>query len=367
MTPQLVEENRQLRSRLALLLEQARRNQQIMQRYQSFDLKFIGANGLRELIESIFDTLSESSHLDVVTLTLIDGDYEIRRIMTDLMLPLTDFPNLLFIDAAAALGPLLPKLLHPVLGSFDLGQHDAIFPREVLTPACVALLPLRRQDRLLGCLGLGSLHVERFVAGMAADFMEHLGSIIAICLENVINNERLKRIGLTDALTGVNNRRYLERRLLEEISRIRRQQCPLACLYIDIDHFKRVNDSAGHQGGDEVLQEVARRIQAELRVSDALGRFGGEEFVVLLIDAGVAHALVVAERIRTSVGQRPIELSDGGVMEVTVSIGLTELTEQDRLTSLDKSAQRLIARADGALYRAKEGGRNRVVCSGVPV
>ena len=363
MSTELVAENRTLRGRLELLLEHAQRNQHIMKRHQSFDLKFIGTDSLRGLIESIFDTLSESSQLDVVTLTLVDGDYDIRRIMADLMLDLTDFPNLLFIDRDCELGALLPKLQKSVLGGFNPTLHRVIFPSQVLTPASAAVVPLLRQGRLIGCLSLGSLHAERFILGMASDFIEHLGSIIAICLENVINNERLKRIGLTDSLTGVNNRRYLERRLLEEIGRTRRQEYSLSCMYIDIDYFKKINDSAGHQGGDEVLQEIAIRIKTELRLSDALGRFGGEEFVVLLIDAQLPHAMMVAERIRASIAQRPIELSGGQALDVTVSIGVTELTPEDRAQTIENIARTLIARADSALYQAKESGRNRVICS----
>ena len=361
MSNQLVEENRQLRARLAMLLEQAQRNQDILQRHQTFDLQFIGAESLRELIERIFDSLAESSHLDVVTLTLIDGDYEIRRIMADLMLDAADFPNLLFIDHESEFGSLLAALHKPVLGAFTLPLHAAIFPAPVLTPACVAAVPLARQGRMIGCLGLGSLRAERFGAGMASDFIERLGSIIAICLENVINHERLKRVGLTDSLTGVKNRRYLELRLQEEITRARRHDFALSCLYIDVDHFKKINDSAGHQGGDEVLQEVARRIKAELRLSDAMGRFGGEEFVVLLIDALQPHAMHVAERIRASVAQQPVALSEGNGIDVSVSIGVSELSAIERDHQKERIGQLLIGRADEALYRAKAAGRNRVV------
>ncbi|MDP9108758.1 MAG: sensor domain-containing diguanylate cyclase, partial [Pseudomonadota bacterium] len=324
-------------------------------------------HGLRELIESIFDTLADVSQLDVVTLTLVDSDYEIRRVMVDLHMDAADYPTLLFVAHPEMLGALTPLLMKPVLGRFAPQRDACVFPPTVLAPVSIAAIPLRRGGQLIGCLCLGSLHADRFVDGMASDFIEHLGSIIAVCIENVINHERLKRIGLTDALTGVNNRRYLERRLLEEIGRTRRQPFSLACMYIDIDHFKRVNDSAGHQGGDAVLQEVARRIQAELRLSDALGRYGGEEFVVLLIDAQLGHALQVAERIRQSIAQRPISFDQEGELTVTVSIGVTELTRQDRAHPIEKIAQSLIARADGALYRAKEAGRNRVVCSGVPL
>lgn len=361
MPDKLDAENSQLRDRLVELLEQAQRNQQIMRRHQALDLKFIGANTLQELIHCIFDTLSESSQLDVVTLCLIDSDHDIRRIMADLSLEQSAFPNLLFLERDLDIGVLLPALHKPVLSRYDREKHATMFPPQVLPPASVAVVPLLRQGRLIGCLCLGSLVADRFADGMATDFIGHLGSIIAICLENVINNERLKRIGLTDSLTGVNNRRYLERRLDEEIGRTRRNETPLSCLYIDIDHFKNINDTLGHLAGDEVLQEIAIRIKAELRLSDALARFGGEEFVVLLIEAPLLHAMVVAERIRGSIANRVVTLADGTMQLVTVSIGLTELRPQDRQLTVEKIAPLLLSRADGALYQAKNTGRNRVV------
>ena len=176
----------------------------------------------------------------------------------------------------------------------------------------------------------------------------------------------LKYIGLTDALTGVYNRRYIDRRLLEEIARARRQQYCIACMYIDIDHFKRVNDTHGHLGGDEVLREVAARIRQELRRSDALGRFGGEEFVVLLIDADLDSATFVAERIRASIAGTPFELPGAGQAvaaqaSVSVSIGVASLPSQSDQLAIEVVAQQLVAHADQALYQAKANGRNLVV------
>ncbi|MEG1051259.1 MAG: diguanylate cyclase [Janthinobacterium sp.] len=158
-----------------------------------------------------------------------------------------------------------------------------------------------------------------------------MASIIAICLENVISNEMLKYIGLTDSLTGVYNRRYIDRRLLEEIARARRQNYCISCMYIDIDHFKSVNDTHGHQGGDEVLREVATRIRTELRRSDALGRFGGEEFVVLLIDADLDSATFVAERIRASIAGTMFDLPGSAQAWVSVSIGVASLGARNHL------------------------------------
>lgn len=355
-TPQT--ENLQLRKRLALLIERARRNEDIMRRHQEFDLTFIGASGFRELIENVFEALSAPSKLDVVTLALLDSNYEIRRILEDLSIDLTEFPNLLFVQNATELGA--PHTLkRPALGPFDQKRNGRIFPQEVLTPASVALLPLWRHHDLIGVLGLGSQDGTRFIPGMATDFLEHMASIVAICLENVINVERLKHLGLMDPLTGVNNRRYVELRLMEEIGRSRRRAGALSCLYIDIDHFKRINDSFGHQSGDEVLREVATRVKAELRLSDTLGRFGGEEFVVLLPDTLLDDAGNVAERIRAGIGEKPFIMA-GKANQVTASIGVAALTVADMDQPAEAAGRQLVARADRALYHAKENGRNLV-------
>lgn len=342
-------------------MEQAHRNQQLMQRYQEFDLKFISSNTFQELIDSVFDTLTEASELDVVTLSLIDPDAEIRRILTDLRIDVSDYPNLIFVEQNDGVDEITHPARKPSLGPYNTMLHRRLFPDTVLKPSSVAILPLIRRNALIGWLSLGSLDPARFTSGMASDFLQHRASIVAICVENVINNERLQHIGLTDPLTGVNNRRYVERRLQEEVGRTQRHGYSLSAMYIDLDFFKKVNDNFGHQGGDEVLREVATRIKAELRLSDALGRFGGEEFVVLLIDAPLDAAVAVAERIRASICNTPIALTTGENLRATVSIGVSALKAIDRKEETAAAAQQFLAKADQALYLAKQGGRNKVV------
>jgi two-component system cell cycle response regulator len=361
MQNELLAENLELRERLAVLLDQARRNQEIMLRHQAFDLKLIGAGSFQELINTIFHTLTRTFELDCVTLSLFDPDYSIRRILADLHIDLTEFPHLFFLQQKPGFGALHDRPPIPALGRYIAGQHATLFPgKSAATPASVATVPLLRRRRLIGSLNLGSVEPGRFAPGMATDFLEHLASIIAASIENVINNELLKHAGLTDSLTGVHNRRYVELRLLEEIGRVRRQGQPLSCMYVDIDHFKRINDSIGHQGGDAVLCEIAARIKAELRLSDALGRFGGEEFVALLIDAEAGGALAIAERIRANIADRIIKVGNHE-LRVTVSIGVAALNVTEGGDNAEKLAQDLVARADRALYRAKESGRNRVI------
>jgi diguanylate cyclase (GGDEF)-like protein len=360
---ELMAENAALRRQLASLIDQAESNHAIMMRHQAFDLDIVGAGSFQELVATIFRQLPIVSSLDIVTLSLVDTGADIFTVMHKLGVDFDALPNLLFHEHPEELGfELEPgRLPRPRLLLYHPVSHAMAFPLPPSGLASIALVPLIRNRRLIGSLNLGSRDPGRFTPLLGTDFVEHMGSIIAICLENVISNEMLKYIGLTDALTGVYNRRYIDRRLVEEVARARRQGYRLSCLYIDVDHFKQVNDTYGHQAGDDVLREVASRIKAELRMSDALGRFGGEEFVVLLIDADVESASVVAQRIRASVANQLFLLGEGQGLAVTVSIGVAALDESERELAIEDAAQELVAQADGALYEAKQQGRDRVV------
>lgn len=349
-----------MRAQLQDFINEARHNQNILNRHQTLDLQLIGAHSFRELIQHIFVTLASICELDQVTLCLVNTQHNLQEMLADLKIDRNEFPFLLFANSESDLQLGGKPLRKSIVSAYDAEQHHSLFAPCFEMPKSVAIIPLIRQTKLLGCLNLGSKDSQRFTADMGTDFIERLGSIIAICLENVINSERLTQIGLTDALTNVSNRRCVEQRMLEEIARARRQHYGIACMYLDIDHFKKINDIHGHQGGDEVLKEAAKRIKAELRLSDTIGRFGGEEFVVLLVNTNRENARHVAERIRRSIADKSFLLSMTGLCDVTLSIGIASLSEDHNLGEIENAAQSLLLRADRALYEAKEQGRNCV-------
>ena len=163
-------------------------------------------------------------------------------------------------------------------------------------------------------------------------------------------------MAITDQLTGLHNRRYMSRHLDNLLSNARRSERPLAFVIMDIDHFKHVNDTYGHDIGDEVLKEFASRIAANVRGIDLACRYGGEEFVVVMPDTDVAFAYSIAERLRQTVEANPVRISRApGQINITISIGIA------KMEGGDDSADALLHRADQALYRAKRSGRNRVV------
>ncbi|MBI1392159.1 MAG: PleD family two-component system response regulator [Alphaproteobacteria bacterium] len=164
-------------------------------------------------------------------------------------------------------------------------------------------------------------------------------------------------MAVTDQLTGLYNRRYLASHLSAMFDRAQWTGQPLSVMILDLDHFKAINDTYGHDAGDAVLQEFSDRIRASVRAIDLACRYGGEEFLVAMPDTDKKLASVVAERLREEVANRPVILNDGrDELVVTVSIGISS-TEDN---AAEDSAQKLIKRADEALYAAKAGGRNRV-------
>ena len=360
MSADPVDENQRLRRELASLMAQARENELILGRYQALELALIGAGSLKELLHSVLYGYRKTADLDAVTLAILDPEYELQRMLPNLGIELSAFPDLLFFDDDAALTPLLGPSFAPLLGKYVANLHAPLFPAMARAPSSVAILPLLRQKRPIGTLNLASAARGRFVAGLATDFMQRLAAIVAVCLENVTNNERLKHIGLIDSLTGVHNRRYLEQRLYEEADRAKRLGSPLSCLFMDVDHFKRINDGYGHHVGDRVLQEVAARIKAQMRLSDTLGRYGGEEFAALLAQTDSAAAFAIGERIRESIEERPFAPSGQYCLSVSLSVGVATIPDGQQIDSVELIAQQLMASADQALYRAKHSGRNCV-------
>ena len=169
---------------------------------------------------------------------------------------------------------------------------------------------------------------------------------------------QLLREARTDALTLLDNRRAMEERGPIELKRASRDGAPVSLILCDIDHFKSINDRYGHEAGDAVLRSVARTLQATLRATDLLGRWGGEEFLAVLVDTDTSRAVDVAERMRANVAATPL---DGMSERATISIGVS--TKQNfEVVALAWDA--LLKEADAHLYQAKSAGRNRVAAAG---
>lgn len=259
-------------------------------------------------------------------------------------------------------------------GAYDLIIVSLTLQEEDGLKVCSQMRSLEstRQTPLLMIVDDGSEQLDRLVKGLEIGVNDYL-------IRPVDKNEMLARVrtqlrrklfedrlranyhmsvtmAITDPLTGLYNRRYTETHLDNLIARVKGGGNAISLLMMDIDHFKAVNDTHGHNVGDEVLREFAERIAQGVRGIDLAARYGGEEFVVVMPETSAEDAVLVAQRLRQSIADKPFQVStDDGVLAVTVSIGLADTS----LASVS-DRQSLLRAADEALYEAKNQGRNRV-------
>jgi diguanylate cyclase (GGDEF)-like protein len=213
-------------------------------------------------------------------------------------------------------------------------------------------LPLVFEDNLLGIMWIWGKGVKRTDLPILSIFAKQIG----VSLERARLFQEVQSLALTDPLTSLQNRRSLFELGRVEFSRALRMDRPFCCMMLDVDHFKLINDDYGHPTGDQVLQELATRCKNSVREGDLIGRYGGEELMVLLPETDRETALQVAERLRISIEETSIKVLNGEV-HVTVSVGVA--AKDEYTTDLEI----LIARADQAMYIAKHKGRNCVAMS----
>lgn len=231
-------------------------------------------------------------------------------------------------------------------------------PRKRITTDELGIFPLIHENKLLGFIVTKNL--DNKLTLKETEYLEDLANQAATTINRANAYAEILKHATLDALTGFYNRRQLEERIKQEIASSRRQKTPLCAIMIDIDFFKKVNDTYGHAAGDLVLRTVSKVIRSQLREYDIAGRYGGEEFVILLPFTKIEEAKMVAERLRKSVENKAIDISkinhDASEKEihVTISSGIYQLKADDQ-------EQNLVKNADKALYEAKNSGRNKVV------
>ncbi len=349
-----------LQSHLDGMLSRVKHNSLTLKRLQAFEMRLLALSSLTEMIDFILDETKLLFDLEIVSLYLFDPTNDIACYLESDHYPYKDRQGFMLVESDALFKKFFDYSHKPLLGIYHPENYEQFFLDGDQIPSSVILAPLIRRGKYIGSLNLGSHRSDRFIHTMATDFIEHLASVLSISLENTLNFETMRRTSLFDPLTGVNNRRFLEQRINEELDRSLRTHQPLSCLFLDIDYFKCINDTHGHQAGDQVLSQVAGAIKKQLRSNDVLSRYGGEEFVALLSGSDESIALEIAERIRSSIEALLIQFG-GQEIAVTISIGAaTFIPGLNATKSVADTARELINTADAALYQAKNNGRNRV-------
>ncbi|MEE8057006.1 MAG: sensor domain-containing diguanylate cyclase [Pseudomonadales bacterium] len=351
------------------LFQKAVENEQILHRYQQFELKLLDLVGFKDLLDMLIHHSLEYFRLDCVELWLYDPQGALEELLPDEYLSMPNLRFLSRVDELQALysEPPTVRLVSMQDGAMVDSQPLVGFGDKMLRSG--ALLPLVRHGVLVGGLHFGAKGPQRFTGDKSTDFIAHLASIVSVCLENVVNQERLHRLSMYDVLTQVKNRRAFHQALDNEVSRAARSGDPLSLLFVDLDYFKQVNDTYGHPMGDKVLKEVAQYINEMLRKTDHVCRYGGEEFALVLPNCGQQRAMEIAERIRQQISELVVaydvdsdtENTDGLTeVSVTLSMGVCCWIPMDGLDDEIEHdiARELVACSDRGVYQSKAAGRN---------
>ena len=218
-------------------------------------------------------------------------------------------------------------------------------------------IPLMIENEIIGVLNMND-NEKGYFNVTDLDFFLNVSEFISLLISNAQSFEKAERLSVTDGLTGLTNRQHLEALLTSEILRSRRYRSPLSLVMMDVDYFKSVNDTFGHQEGDDVLIGVAAIIKNLCRSQDVAARYGGEEFLLILPETNGSGAQIIAERVREEVESHRFN-HEGKVHSVTISCGIAEIDNEK-----NQDVAGLIGVADAALYQAKESGRNRTILGG---
>lgn len=313
-----------------------------------------------EILRS-FGTVHDITEREVITKKLMAEQAKIRAMAEatyDPLIMIDSSDNIIFWSPAA-------EKTFGWTHQEAVGQkmHPLIIPREYLEEAQEGLRRFAKEGTgpvLNSIMEFPAIrksgevfHVERAVSAFQVDGEYYAVGMLRDITERKSNEDELSRLATTDPLTGILNRRRFLELADYEIRRCKRHGCALSFVMFDADNFKKINDTYGHDVGDQVLVTITSAASRSLREVDNIGRIGGEEFIILLPDTPLSGALILAERLRSIIGKIDYKLEDGKILNFTVSLGVTQLIQSEDVDSVLK-------RADMAMYKAKHNGRNRV-------
>ena len=323
-------------------------------RYQELmDLhKAISLLSLEGISAVLVNRLPSVFSIDYFTLFLYDQDKRKLNLMchnhpeieSSFSIPLSSSP---IMEAAVLRGQYIREQDFST-SSYYRGADNPLFKKGYFVS-----IPLMIEKEIVGLLNINDVGQDSFDVG-DLDFILNLSEFIAMSISNAVLYEQANKLAVTDGLTGISNRQSVEKSLQIEFERSKRYNSPLSLILLDVDHFKDVNDTYGHQKGDEILIAFASLLKKACRANDIAARYGGEEFVMVLPQSNAQGAFKIAERVREEMMKISFTGNESN-FAVTVSCGVAEFNKDY------ESINKLIAAADQALYKAKNGGRNKTI------
>jgi len=323
-------------------------------RLLSWERSLLQADTLDQWLERVASTPDGAG----ASLLLADATHELRPLLLGSEQATTGAAaSVSFVSSLTGLAPHLLAMRSAWRSAYHAADHALLFPGTAGLRH-VVILPLCRGGQVVGLFTAATSDDVPPFEGVSSALLDHAADVICASLERHLDRARVLRGGIVDPLTGWNSPRYLQARLREEIARAQRAQGSVACLVVDVDRLQSLNDELGHGAGDRVLQELAERIESQVRASDTAGRLGSDAFAVVLPATDAIQAAPLAQRILAAVRSAPVDTGTGQLRELRVSIGVAACrpqSAQDRKNVADQ----LVADAVAALHRAKRVGGDR--------
>jgi diguanylate cyclase (GGDEF)-like protein len=328
------------------LLDLVRRNEEIARKFHEIEIRILSILNFADLFEVLLSEIIEKFQVPYVWISLIDSG-EIPHLIHDLGNSHV-LKSRMNIVGRKTFVSLVPDISPPLLVNKNLERFFPLLPQDLhLRAGSMALAPISFNGAVIGCLNQADLATQRFCPGMDTSLLERLALKVSLCLANVTAHEKLAYLAYHDPLTGLLNRRVMESILKREYIRADRYGSLLTIAFIDLNKFKAINDTLGHQAGDEILHHTAICMAQQVRGSDVVARFAGDEFVILLPETGLEMAQFFMHRIQAQLQENPL-LIKGRQVRVTLSYGLAT-TEDSGVTGPDS----LLRLADKRLYEMK--------------
>ncbi len=329
------------------LIQRFRENEETALKFFEVEASVLSTLNFHDFFEKLLSQIMEKFSVGFVWVTLVQTSKAVKLIQTYASTAIPE-KHLKIVDRRK-FALAVQDMSKPTLRNEGVNLYEIIMPKGLGKGFnSLAIVPISLDGETVGSLNFADVSPGRFSPEADTILLEQLGLVVSICLSNVAAHEELKALAFKDSLTGLLNRRAMERALKREISRSKRYKNPLSVAFIDLDDFKQVNDSFGHDCGDELLVHVAETLRKMSRQSDIISRFAGDEFVVILPETPQAEAHSLIRRIRGHLAEHPVQLG-GSPVTVRFSYGISV---PDYKAGEDVSD--VLKKADELLYRDKQ-------------
>jgi diguanylate cyclase (GGDEF)-like protein len=319
----------------------------MLKRFRAFELQLLDLTTLPEIIDFILKELIPVFELDDISLSLVDQDREITTYLEGYDYVYQQKQNLILLEDKIILINEFSAGMY--MGAYEAHKHEVFFPLRDKIPATIAILPLSRKGEYIGSLNLVSQRVDCFFNSFISESMPQLIALLAMVFENSFQFEILKQIKLTEKLASVNNRHFLEQRLIEELDRGQRRINCVSCLVLNVVFSKGRKNTNAQKLEQHVLESVSGLLKQQLRISDVFSYYEGKKFAALLMDVSDEVVITLSQRIQKALGTHKINFS-GQNISFSIKIGYASYQfKVDVLQTHREIAIKLIDEADANL------------------